>query len=132
MPVKAAELEHHLAAMALLAGRVDALTSSHQDPAAAFRLEAAAVPPAPKWGKPLGWSPRDDAALLLGVYYHGLGRWEVVAADARLGLGSKLAGLRQAAHAAAGRDGPGGGGDKAQQQQQLKGADAQGRDAARR
>lgn len=44
-----------------------------QDPCVSFRLEAAAVPPAAKWGKALGWTPRDDAALLVGVYFHGLG-----------------------------------------------------------
>ncbi|KAF8073052.1 CHR5 [Scenedesmus sp. PABB004] len=93
VPVKAAELDHHLAAMALLAARVNALS----DPVASFRLEAAALPPAAKWGKPLDWGPRDDAALLLGVHLHGLGRWDAVIGDDRLGLGGKLAGLARTA-----------------------------------
>jgi hypothetical protein len=89
--VKAADLNQHLCSMSLLAKRIDALTAAQQDPAAAFRLEAAAVPPAAKWGKAIGWTPRDDAALLLGVYYHGLGHWEELVGDERLGLQTKLA-----------------------------------------
>jgi hypothetical protein len=88
--VKAADLNQHLSSMSLLAKRIDALTAAQQDPAASFRLEAAAVPPAAKWGKAIGWTPRDDAALLLGVYYHGLGHWEEVIGDERLGLQGKL------------------------------------------
>lgn len=89
--VKAADLSHHLGSMAILAQRIDALTAAQQDPFTAFRLEAAAVPPAVKWGKAIGWNPRDDAALLLGVYYYGLGHWEKVIGDERLGLNAKLA-----------------------------------------
>jgi hypothetical protein len=88
--VKAADLNQHLSSMSLLAKRIDALTAAQQDPAASFRLEAAAVPPAAKWGKAIGWTPRDDAALLLGVYYHGLGHWEEVIGDERLALQGKL------------------------------------------
>lgn len=36
----------------------------------------------PKWGKACGWTPRDDAALLLGVYYYGIGHWDQVGACA--------------------------------------------------
>ena len=32
-----------------------------------FRLQAVQVP-MPKWGKAAGWTARDDAMLLLGVY----------------------------------------------------------------
>lgn len=77
--------------MSLLTKRIDALTAAQQDPYSAFRLEAAAVPPAAKWGKTVGWTPRDDAALLLGVYYYGLGHWEEIIGDEQLGLQSKLA-----------------------------------------
>lgn len=89
-PVKAGELTHHLSSMSMLAKRIDALTAANQDPASSFRLEAAAVPPAAKWGKAVGWTPRDDAALLLGVYTHGLGHWEAIIGDERLGLQGKL------------------------------------------
>jgi hypothetical protein len=111
--VKAADLTHHLQGMHLLAQRIDTLTSSHQDPAKTFRLEAAAVPPAVKWGKAVGWTPRDDAALLLGVYYHGLGHWEAVVGDERLGLSAKLACVvasKDDSSAAAAAAGGGGGG----------------------
>ena len=37
----------------------------------------------PKWGKACGWSPRDDAMLMLGVHWHGLAHWENIAADER-------------------------------------------------
>lgn len=71
------------------------------------------MPPAAKWGKALGWTPRNDAALLLGVYYHGLGHWEAVIGDARLGLQEKLAGVLAcsgsgAGAAAGGKQAPGG------------------------
>eukprot|EP00879_Flechtneria_rotunda_P012304 GHRR01012851.1.p1 GENE.GHRR01012851.1~~GHRR01012851.1.p1 ORF type:complete len:597 (+),score=210.52 GHRR01012851.1:462-2252(+) len=89
--VKAGDLTHHLSCMALLESRVIALKAAQQDPATSFRLEAATVPPAVKWGKAIGWTPRDDAALLLGVYYYGLGHWEAVIRDPALGLSGKLA-----------------------------------------
>jgi hypothetical protein len=92
------------------------LTGSGQDPCAAFRLEAGAVPPPAKWGKALDWTPRDDAVLLLGVFYHGLGHWEELVADARLGLQAKLGGILGPGGnaAAAGREEEQAGGDKGQ------------------
>jgi hypothetical protein len=33
-----------------------------------FRLQAVQVP-MPKWGKACGWTARDDAMLLLGVFW---------------------------------------------------------------
>ncbi len=36
-----------------------------------FRLQAVQVP-MPKWGKAAGWTARDDAMLLLGVYWRAL------------------------------------------------------------
>ena len=33
-----------------------------------FRLEAVAVT-LPKWGRACGWTPHDDAMLLLGIYW---------------------------------------------------------------
>lgn len=105
--VKAGELKHHLSSMSLLAKRIESLTQAQQDPALYFRLEASAVPPAAKWGKAVGWTPRDDAALLLGVYYHGLGHWEAIIGDERLGLQGKLQCVL-----ASKEEGGGGGGDK--------------------
>jgi hypothetical protein len=75
------------------------------------------VPPPAKWGKALGWNPRDDAALLVGVFYHGLGHWEELIADPRLGLQAKLACVLASSSAAAAAGGSGreeevAGGDK--------------------
>jgi chromodomain-helicase-DNA-binding protein 1 len=91
--VKAEELLNHCGALKLLAKRVDALAAAGQDPVRSFRLDAGSIPPAVKWGKQLNWSTKDDAMLLLGVHYHGLGHWEAIIKDERLGLGSLLAGV---------------------------------------
>ncbi|KAK9828376.1 hypothetical protein WJX81_001254 [Elliptochloris bilobata] len=84
--VKAAEIPAHLERMRVLARKVEALGDAPQQ----FRLQAVQVA-MPKWGRACGWTARDDAMLLLGVYWHGLGRWDLLAADTRLGLGAKLA-----------------------------------------
>jgi hypothetical protein len=81
-------------------GSLLAHTGSGQDPCTSFRLSSAAVPPAPKWGKALAWTPRDDAALLLGAYFHGLGHWDTVVNDERLGLKAKLGSVLGTASAA--------------------------------
>jgi len=46
------------------AAQVEALGGAPQQ----FRLQAVQVP-MPKWGKACGWTARDDAMLLLGVYW---------------------------------------------------------------
>lgn len=91
--IKAQDLLNHLSQMRLLARKVDAIMAAGRDPSRSFRLEAAGVPPPPKWGKDprINWEVKDDAMLLLGVYYHGLGHWEEIIADDRLGLKDKLA-----------------------------------------
>lgn len=48
------------------------------EPQRVFRLEAVAVT-LPKWGRACGWTPHDDAMLLLGIY------WCAIAARTRAG-----------------------------------------------
>lgn len=91
VPVKAQELLNLLAQMKLLAKKLHALESSGQQLPRTFRLEASSIPPQAKWGKAIGWTPRDDAMLLLGVYWHGIGHWDALIGDERLGLADKLA-----------------------------------------
>jgi hypothetical protein len=43
-----------------------------------YRLDTAAQMSAPKWGASIGWSPREDAMLLMGVCIHGLSNWDKV------------------------------------------------------
>ncbi|KIY92937.1 chromodomain-helicase-DNA-binding protein 1 [Monoraphidium neglectum] len=90
VPVKAQELLNHLAQMKLLAKQLLALEDAGQQLPRAFRLEAGAAPPAPKWGPAVGWGAADDAALLVGVFWHGIGHWEGILGDPRLGLAGKL------------------------------------------
>lgn len=47
--------------------------------------------PLPKWAAGAGWTTRDDAMLLIGVWRHGMQRWAAIANDERLGLKEKLA-----------------------------------------
>jgi hypothetical protein len=102
VPVKAQDLLNLLAQVRLLAKRLEALEASGQQLPRSFRLDAASTPPQAKWGRAVGWEPRDDAMLLLGVYWHGVGHWEAIVRDERLGLGAKLASvLAPAAPAAA-------------------------------
>jgi hypothetical protein len=91
VPVKAQDLLNLLAQVRLLSKRIDALEASGQELPRSFRLEAASTPPQAKWGRAVGWGPRDDAMLLLGVYWHGVGHWEAIARDERLGLSQKMA-----------------------------------------
>jgi hypothetical protein len=110
VPVKAQELLTHLAHMRLLAKRLAALESAGRDLPPTFRLDAASAPPQAKWGRAIGWTPRDDAMLLLGVYWHGMGHWEAIVGSERLGLGGKLASvLAPAAGGGAGEGSSGGG-----------------------
>ena len=61
-----------------------------KEPEKHFRLETQLLPPA-KWGPACGWTTRDDAAMLLGVYWHGMGHWDKIANDDRLLLLAKMA-----------------------------------------
>ncbi|KAL6759847.1 SNF2 family N-terminal domain-containing protein [Haematococcus lacustris] len=68
-----------------------------------FQLDPGAALPLPKWGKALNWTAHDDAMLLLGTYAHGLGHWELVAADPHLGLAHKLASVTSPSSALGGQ-----------------------------
>ena len=63
--------------------------SMHDDPMK-FRIGGAKLPRAPVWARKCGWSPRDDAMVLVGVYKHGWGSWEKVLGDETLGIGNKV------------------------------------------
>lgn len=56
-----------------------------------FRLGGGIHLKLPAWASSCGWTTRDDAMLLLGIYYHGFGRWEDIRLDSRLGLEMKMA-----------------------------------------
>ena len=36
------------------------------------------------------WSAVDDSRLLVGVYEHGIGNWDAIKGDSKLGLGAKV------------------------------------------
>lgn len=80
------------------------------------------MPAGAKWVKTLGWTPRDDAALLLGVHFHGLGHWEQLIRDTRLGLQDKL-GCVLAGGAAGGAGGAGAGAGGAKEDGEAAGGD---------
>ena len=83
--MRAQQLLNHLDGMAALEERIQALKDPFH-----FRLDASQLPAAPKWARSVAWTTRDDAMLLLGVYFYGLGNWGKMAADDRLQLASKL------------------------------------------
>eukprot|EP00963_Diacronema_lutheri_P014292 scaffold2859_cov349-Pavlova_lutheri.AAC.29 len=56
-----------------------------------FRLGGGIHLKLPVWASSCGWTTRDDAMLLLGIYYHGFGRWEDIRVDSQLGLEMKMA-----------------------------------------
>lgn len=85
--VKAEEFIAHLDMMRQLAKRIESL----KDPLH-FRLDNCQLPAPPRWGKCIGWSARDDAMLLVGVYLHGLSNWRTIAEDTSLKLSGKLDG----------------------------------------
>ncbi|KAL2653867.1 hypothetical protein R1flu_021995 [Riccia fluitans] len=85
VPVKAQEVLARVKELAVLAKRV----KRYSDPVTQFRLKS--HPKNPTWSKTCGWNQVDDARLLLGVHYHGLGNWEKIRTDDRLGLGDKIA-----------------------------------------
>lgn len=49
------------------------------DPASEFEMPEGSIPALPKWARACGWTPRDDAMLLLGVYRYGLDQWPTYA-----------------------------------------------------
>ena len=56
-----------------------------------YRLDTAAQMSAPKWGAALGWTPREDAMLLMGVHIHGLNNWDKVRPQGGGGVGGNMA-----------------------------------------
>jgi len=84
--IKAADLLNVIGKLKLLASKVE----PYRQKPGLYRLDTAAQMPIPKWAAPMGWTPRDDAMLLLGVHIHGLNNWDKIAADETLGLSSKL------------------------------------------
>ncbi|CAK9238133.1 unnamed protein product [Sphagnum jensenii] len=85
VPVKAQEVLGRVKELMLLGKRLKRFS----DPVNQFRLRS--HPRNPSWSKACGWSQVDDARLLLGVYYHGLGNWEKIRTDERLLLDDKIA-----------------------------------------
>ncbi|XP_050881731.1 protein CHROMATIN REMODELING 5 isoform X4 [Lathyrus oleraceus] len=85
VPVKANELLIRVQELQLLARRI----SRYEDPVAQFRVLTYLKPS--NWSKGCGWNQIDDARLLLGVHYHGIGNWEMIRLDERLGLTKKIA-----------------------------------------
>ncbi|XP_057789964.1 protein CHROMATIN REMODELING 5 isoform X2 [Salvia miltiorrhiza] len=85
VPVKADDLLGRVEELQLLAKRIN----RYEDPLSQFRALAYLKPST--WSKGCGWNQKDDARLLLGVYYHGFGNWEKIRLDERLGLTKKIA-----------------------------------------
>ncbi|XP_051120331.1 protein CHROMATIN REMODELING 5 isoform X2 [Andrographis paniculata] len=85
VPVKADEMLSRVEELQLLAKRI----SRYEDPVSQFRALAYLKPST--WSKGCGWNQKDDARLLLGIYYHGFGNWEKIRLDETLGLTKKVA-----------------------------------------
>ncbi|XP_024377849.1 protein CHROMATIN REMODELING 5 isoform X3 [Physcomitrium patens] len=85
VPVKSQDMLGRINELTLLGRRI----KRFKDPVAQFRLKS--HPRVPSWSKVCDWSQVDDARLLLGVHYHGLGNWERIRLDERLLLVDKLA-----------------------------------------
>ena len=75
--------------------RLDGLLELHNQLVAlgprakSFRLPTALKAPSGGWK--VGWSPADDAMLLVGVYKFGFGSWQAMRDEPQLQLGSKIA-----------------------------------------
>ncbi|KAL3529982.1 hypothetical protein ACH5RR_009304 [Cinchona calisaya] len=85
VPVKADELLSRAEELQLLAKRI----CRYEDPISQFRALAYLKPAT--WSKGCGWNQKEDARLLLGIYYHGFGNWEKIRLDEKLGLSKKIA-----------------------------------------
>lgn len=86
--IKALELSQQLSAMKILSKEVVSLS----DPYAMFHLDDDAILPPPKWAPANEWTVNDDSMLLLSAQLYGIGQWDNIAADERLGLKAKLQG----------------------------------------
>lgn len=65
---------------------------SLSDPYNMFHLDDEAILPPPKWASANEWTVTDDSMLLLSAQLYGIGHWDNIAADERLGLSAKLQG----------------------------------------
>eukprot|EP00958_Prasinococcus_capsulatus_P014249 scaffold1500_cov398-Prasinococcus_capsulatus_cf.AAC.22 len=54
-----------------------------------FRCESRMVMQ-PRWSRKVGWTPADDAMLLVGIFLHGYGEWKAIREDHTLKLSSKI------------------------------------------
>jgi chromodomain-helicase-DNA-binding protein 1 len=96
----------------LLVSRVDGLNELRKrlvalgDSARSFRLPVPVKAPPNGWD--VGWSPIDDAMLLIGVFKYGVGAWQQIRDEPQLRLTGKIQQSSSAAEAAGGDDGGGG------------------------
>ena len=86
--IKALELSQQLSAMKILTKEVSSLS----DPYKMFHLDEEAILQPPKWAPANEWTVNDDSMLLLSAALYGIGHWDNIAADDRLGLKAKLQG----------------------------------------
>lgn len=86
--IKALELSQQLNAMKILSKEVVSL----KDPYTMFHLDDDAILPPPKWAPANEWTVNDDSMLLLSAQLYGIGHWDNIAGDDRLGLKAKLQG----------------------------------------
>jgi hypothetical protein len=77
-----------LSAMKILSKEVSSLSN----PYTMFHLDDEAILQPPKWASANEWTVNDDSMLLLSAQLHGIGHWDTIAADERLGLKAKLQG----------------------------------------
>ena len=55
-----------------------------------FRIGGGMLPRAPVWSRKCGWSPKDDAMVLVGIHRHGFGSWDKVLGDEGLNISEKM------------------------------------------
>ena len=65
-----------------LSGEQQAVTTDYR-----YRMVTRAKPVT--WGG-VRWTAVDDAKLLVGVYEHGMGNWEIIRGNSSLGLSNKV------------------------------------------
>jgi chromodomain-helicase-DNA-binding protein 1 len=92
-----------------LVARIDGLTELRKrlvalgDNARSFRLPVTVKAPPNGWE--VGWSPVDDAMLLIGVFKYGVGAWQQIRDEPQLRLTAKIQQNASAAAGDAGADG---------------------------
>ena len=69
--------------------RLSPLTAHHTDTPSPFSRYRLVMPTkSVQWS--VEWSAVDDSQLLVGVYEHGIGNWDAIKGDSKLGLGAKV------------------------------------------